>query len=288
MGRLGKTLAGALSERAEVSAASDPHRLRFGGDCEGFLYLPRSESPAGAVVILHERYGMARHTLDLAQRLARDGYVALAPDLFSLWRGDREALRRGEARVVLPDPEVAAVIDKALDFLKTNPRVSTARIALMGVCQSGRYPIVVGSRRRDLAACVVFYGASQQRDWKTSELQPEPMQEMMRRLAAPALFVYGERDHTISLADVRRTRDALEDGRCSYRMKLFPGMPHGWLNDTMPGRYRAKEAEEAWGMLLAFLAEVFSGTWPGAGQVRWEFEGASSVDYDFSKNTRLE
>ena len=228
--------------------ASDPHKLRFGGDCEGFLYLPRSESPAGAVVILHERYGLVQHTLDLAQRLARDGYAALAPNLFSRWRGDEAALRAGRARVVLPDPEVAAVIDAALDFLKGHPRVAPERIALMGVCQSGRYPIVIGSRRRDLAAFVVLYGGSQQRDWQVSDLQPEPMQEMMRSLSAPVLFVYGERDHTISLADVRRTRDALEEGRCSYRMKVFPGMPHGWLNDTMPGRYRAKEADEAWGM----------------------------------------
>jgi len=258
-------------------------KVQLGDGCEGELYTPR-EAAKGAVVILHERYGLVQHTLDLAQRLATHGYVALAPDLFSRWDGDREALRRGEVRVTLPDDEVGAVVDRAVDFVKTRAE----GVALMGVCQSGRYPIVVGSRRRDLAACVVFYGASQQRDWNVSELQPQPMQEMMRRLAAPALFVFGERDHTISLADVRRARDALEEGRCSYRMKIFRDMPHGWLNDTMPGRYRAREAEEAWGVLLEFLAEVFSGTWPGKGQVRWEFEGASSADYDFSKNVRLE
>ncbi len=262
-------------------------KVLFGGDCEGFLYLPRDERPAGAVVILHERYGLVQHTLDLAQRLAQDGYVALAPNLFSRWRGDREALRRGDARVVLPDPEVADVIDQALDFLKAHPRAAAARIALMGVCQSGRYPIVVASRRRDLAACVVFYGGAQQRDWQVSDLQPQPMQEMMRQLAAPALFVFGERDHTISLDDVRRTRAALEEGRRSYRMKVFPGMPHGWLNDTMPGRYRPHEAEQAWRVLRTFLADVFAGAWPGAGQVRWEFESATSVDYDFTKNVRL-
>src|SRR6266567_9571689 len=86
--------------------ARSPQKLRFGGDCKGFLYLPRDEAPAGAVVVLHERYGLVQHTLDLAQRFAKDGYVALAPDLFSRWRGDREALRRGEARVTLPDPEI--------------------------------------------------------------------------------------------------------------------------------------------------------------------------------------
>lgn len=268
--------------------ALDSQQVRFGGDCEGFLYLPRSDAPAGAVIILHERYGLVQHTLDLAQRLAGDGYVTLAPNLFSRWQGDREALRRGEVRVVLPDPEIAAVIDHALDFLKTHPRVAAARIALMGVCQSGRYPIVVGSRRRDLAACVVFYGASQQRDWQVSELQPQPMQDMIHQLGAPVLFVFGERDHTISLDDVRRTRNALEAGRRSYRMKVFPDMPHGWLNVTMPGRYRPQQAEQAWSVLLAFLADVLSESWPGTGRVRWEFESTASVDYDFTKNVRLE
>jgi carboxymethylenebutenolidase len=261
-------------------------KVSFGGDCEGHLYLPRGDAPAGALVVLHERYGLVRHTLDLAQRLARDGYVALAPNLFSRWHGDAQALERGEARVTLPDSEIAGVIDQALDFLKAHPRVAPGRIALMGVCQSGRYPIVVASQRRDLAACVVLYGGAQQRDWETSDLQPRSMPEMMRAIGAPALFIFGERDHLISLDDVRRVRNALEDGRRSYRMKVFPGMPHGWLNDTMPGRYRPKEAEQAWGLLLAFLAEVFSGRWPG-GQVRWEFEAASALDYDFAKNTRL-
>jgi carboxymethylenebutenolidase len=261
--------------------------VRFGGDCEGVLHLPEGAAPAGAVVILHERYGLVQHTLDLARRLAGDGYAALAPDLFSRWSGDKAALARGEARASLPDGEVAAVVDAAVDFLKSHARVMPARIALMGVCQSGRYPIVVGSRRRDVAALVVFYGASQRRDWEASALQPRSMAEMLPAIAAPALFVFGERDHTISLADVRSVRDVLEEARRSYRMKVFAGMPHGWLNDTMPGRYRAKEAAAAWAFLLAFLDDVFSGRWPG-GAVRWEFESATAADYDFSKNVRLE
>lgn len=246
----------------------------------GELFEPRT-TPKGAVVILHERYGLVKHTLDLAQRLADDGYVALAPNLFSKFK-DQEALQRGDARVVLPDDEIAEVIDRAIDFVKQRAE----RVALMGVCQSGRYPIVVGSRRGDLAACVVFYGASQQRDWDKSDLQPRAMGDMLRELRAPALFVYGERDHTISLDNVRRVRDALEAGRRSYRMKVFAGMPHGFLNDTMPGRFRPNEAAQAWRLLLAFLAEVSAGAWQGG--VRWEFEGASAMDYDFSKNKRLE
>ena len=255
-------------------------KVDLGNGCKGELYLPRATA-AGAVVVLHERYGLVKHTLDLAQRFADDGYVALAPNLFSKFE-NQEALQRGEVRVTLPDDEVAAVVDRAIDHVKQH----AAHVALMGVCQSGRYPVVVGSRRSDLAACVVFYGASQERDWDASELQPRSMAEMLPRLTAPSLFVFAERDHTISLDNVRRVRDALEAARRSYRMKVFAGMPHGFLNDTMPGRYRPKEAAQAWQMLLTFLREVFSGEWQG--HVRWEFEGASAPDYDFSKNKRLE
>ena len=262
-------------------------KVAFGGDCEGHLFLPHGEARTAAVIVLHERYGVVRHTLDLAQRLASDGYVALAPNLFSRWWGDAQALGRGEARAALPDAEIAAVIDSAIGFLQAHPRVAAGQVVLMGVCQSGRYPIVVASRRHDLAACVVLYGAAQERDWQVSDRQPRPMQEMMREMATPALFIFGERDHLISLDDVRRVRDTLEDARRSYRMKVFAGMPHGWLNDTMPGRYRAKEAAEAWQLLLAFLADVVSGRWPG-GQVRWQFEAASAADYDFARNERLE
>ena len=77
-------------------------KVELGNGCAGELYQPRAQAK-GAVVILHERYGLVQHTLDLAQRLATDGYVALAPDLFSRWQGDREALRRGEVRVTLPE-----------------------------------------------------------------------------------------------------------------------------------------------------------------------------------------
>ena len=255
-------------------------KIDLGNGCSGELYLP-SAKPAGAVVVLHERYGLVKHTLDLAQRLANDGYLAFAPNLFSKFE-NQQALQRGEARVTLPDDEVAAVIDRAIDHVKS----SVEHVALMGVCQSGRYPVVVGSRRTDLDACVVFYGASQKRDWDASELQPRSMAEMLPKLSAPALFVFAERDHTISLDNVRRVRDALEAARRSFRMKVFAGMPHGFLNDTMPGRYRAKEAAQAWQILLAFLKEVFSGEWQD--QVRWEFEGTSAMDYDFSKNVRLE
>ncbi|HEX6513333.1 MAG TPA: dienelactone hydrolase family protein [Chloroflexota bacterium] len=262
--------------------------ISFGDGLRGHLFVPAGVGRAGAVVILHERYGLVKHTLDLAEKLARDGYVALAPDLFSRWQGDKEALKRGDVRATLPDEEIAAVVNGGLDFLKAHERVDGSKLAVMGVCQSGRYPIVVGSQRPDLAALVVFYGAAQESDWQLSELQPKPMPDMIARTTAPGLYVFGEADHVISIDEVLRLKSTIEQARKSSRMKVVPKMPHGWLNDTMPGRYRSKEAEEAWQLLVGFLDETFSGRWPPAGRVIWEFQSDIGQDYDFSKNVRLE
>jgi carboxymethylenebutenolidase len=262
--------------------------VRFGDGLEGHLFLPRGGGKAGAVVILHERYGLVQHTLDLAQKLAGDGYVALAPDLFSRWQGDKEALKRGDVHAKLADEEIGLVVNGGLDFLKSHPRVDGGKLAVMGVCQSGRYPISIGCERHDLAALVVFYGAAQDSDWQTNEYQPKTMPDMIARTTAPGLYVFGESDHVISVDNILRIKGTLEEARKSYRMKVYPNMPHGWLNDTMPGRYRPAEAKDAWQLLLTFLDDTFSRRWPGPGRVKWELHSDFAEDYDFSKNVRLE
>jgi carboxymethylenebutenolidase len=254
---------------------------------EGALFEPDASDPRPAVVILHERYGLAQHTLDLAKRLADDGYVAVAPDLFSRWEGDRAALARGDVRVTLPDDEVADVIDAALALLATRASADRSQIAVMGVCQSGRYPIVTASRGAPVAASVVLYGAAQGREWEVTKLQPRALADMIAATREPSLWLFGEGDHTISVDDVLRVRAALEANRRAYRMRIFAGAPHGWLNDTMPGRFRPRLAAEAWSMLHAFLEDVFERGWPD-GRVRWEFESDTAASYDFAKNKRLE
>src|SRR5262249_39793765 len=131
------------------------------------------------------------------------------------------------------------------------------------------------------------YGAAQSSDWQVTENQPRAMGEMLGALQAPALLVFGEGDHVISLDDILRVRGALETTRRSYRMRVFPDVPPGWLNDTMPGRYRPTAAQAAWRLLLTFLEEVLDGRWPGAGRIRWEFESDVAPTYDFSNNRRL-
>src|SRR5262249_21155252 len=116
--------------------------ITFGDRVQGFLAMPeRGTGPFGAVILGHERYGLVQHTLDLTAKFAACGYVALAPDLFSRWEGDKEALMRGEFMVPISDADIRDYMGASLDYLRADARVDPARIAAMGVCQSGDYPL---------------------------------------------------------------------------------------------------------------------------------------------------
>ena len=84
----------------------------------------------------------------------------------------------------------------------------------------------------------------------------------------------------VSVEDMRRLRDVLESNRKTYEFALFPGMPHGWMNSKMPGRYRPKEMERAGSMILDSM-EVPDD------RVIWRFQSNIAPDYDFTKKVRL-
>jgi carboxymethylenebutenolidase len=239
------------------------------------------------VILGHERYGLVQHTLDLAAKFAACGYVGIAPDMFSRWEGDKAALNRGDVRASLSDADVRSYMGASLDYLLGNRNVvDPHRIAAMGVCQSGSYPLLLNSVRPEIMASVVVYGGAGANLWKTDEERPEPYDAVLQALTAPVLGIFGEKDHVIPVDEVLRLRNALETHRKSYEFKLFPGMPHGWLNDTMPGRYCPQEAEQAWNLILSFLQRVGAGAYP-SDRVRWRFESDISTSYDYSKNVRL-
>ena len=240
-----------------------------------FVTLPKKGGgPHGAVILGHERYGLVQHTLDLAAKFASYGYVCIAPDMASHWDGDKEALTRGDARLELSDNDIRHYYSVSLDHLLRMPEVDNGRIAAMGVCQSGGYPLLLNSVRGEVIANLVFYGGQR---------TPE---EVIARCNAPILGIWGEKDSVISVDEMRRFRDALERHSKSYDFKLYAAAPHGWLNDTMPGRYRQPEAEAAWAYMIDFLERVQAGAYP-AGRVRQRFESDIATDYDFTKNVRL-
>ncbi|TAN24775.1 MAG: dienelactone hydrolase family protein [Actinomycetota bacterium] len=250
-----------------------------------FLARPEGGADLPCVILLHERYGLVKHTEDLAEKLASSGYVVVAPDLFYAYP-DQESLRRGDVGVKLTDAEVTEEIDDVCAVLDQIKGADSSRLGMVGVCQSGRYSIAYGARR-PLKACVTFYGAAQESDWAVNEFQPDGLAALIAQLEAPVLGIFGEKDHVISINDVRRLRSALEEHQKSYRIKIYADAPHGWLNDTMPGRYRPAIAAAAWSELLKFFDETLNGSGDWS-RVRWEFSSDFAKDYDFTKNVRLE
>jgi carboxymethylenebutenolidase len=261
--------------------------VTFGDRVEAFLALPETgNGPFPAVILGHERYGLVQHTLDLTAKFAASGYVGIAPDMFSRWEGDKAALNRGEISQQLSQSDVRSYLSDSLDYLTTLPEVNPKQIAAMGVCQSGSYPLLLNSVRSEIVANVIVYGGAQRGLWEVSEANPEPYEDVLSRLTAPILGIWGEDDSVISIDLLRRLRNTLEDHRKTYEFTLFPHMPHGWFNSTMPGRYRPKETEEAWSMIMDFLARVNAGAFP-TDRVIWRFQSDVALDYDFTKKVRL-
>ena len=259
--------------------------VRCGGELPAFLAVPATAAKAPAIVLMHERYGLVQHTRDLAQRFARDGYVCIAPDFFYK-HPDQAALHRGEVGYDITDPEAVAYLNAAIAELIELPQVDASKIAVKGVCQTGRHPLVLAAER-PLAAALVWYGAASQREWQASARYPKPLDDIIAAVECPVLGIFGEADHVISLADVRRFRDSLDRHDKSYMIKVYAGAPHGWLNDTMPGRYRREQAEAAWVLQLAFLERVLDPSYDRSRRTQI-YECDHSADYVFTKNVRME
>jgi carboxymethylenebutenolidase len=262
-------------------------RIHCAGGLPAFLAMPAGGAGGGkipAIVLMHERYGLVQHTCDLAERFARDGFVCIAPD-FYYKHPDQDALHRGDVGYAFKDTEANEYIAAAIAALTKLPQVDRRKIAVKGVCQTGRHPLVFAAAH-PIAAVLIWYGAAGDKEWTVNAQFAKPLDEVIAGVDCPVLGIFGEADHVISLADVRRLRDSLDRHDKTYTIKVYPGAPHGWLNDTMPGRYRRDVAEAAWAFQLAFLKKVFDGGFDQSRRVQ-VYESEHAADYDFTKNVRL-
>jgi len=264
-----------------------PRMIQYGDGISAVRALPKAKGQRPAVIILHERYGIDQHTKDLTVKLAQAGFVGLAPDVFHRFTGDRKAVLRGEQRVDLTDDGALEDLNAAVEYLKKAKEVDGARIGIIGVCQTGRQPVLLAALRNDIAGAVVLYGAIGGREWQANELRPTPIEDLIAQVNCPVLGIFGEADHIISIDDVTRFRNCLEQAKKNCHIRIYAGAPHGWLNDTMPGRYRKEAAKDAWNLIISFLKKCFGPGWD-KDRITCTYQSDYSVQYDFSKNVRME
>jgi carboxymethylenebutenolidase len=208
-----------------------------------YLTRPKGEDRLPAVVVLHENRGLNDHIRDVARRLAKAGYVALAPDLLSRQGGTGsfaspdaaiEGIRKVDEEVVTKD------LTGGINYLKGQNYVRANKIGVVGFCWSGGQATLILTRNRDLAAGVVYYGRN-----------PNDLDDV-KNISAPVLASYGEKDERIT-AGVPALVEAMKKHGKSFEYKIYPGAQHAFNNDTNPQRYDAEAAKDAWGRTLEFF-----------------------------------
>jgi carboxymethylenebutenolidase len=217
------------------------------------LYVAR---PAGAaatrgLLIMQEAFGVNAHIRDITERFAREGFLAVAPELFHRtgagFEGKYDDFDSARAHLKeLRDPAMEADFRAAYDWLRANGVAAGSPIAAVGFCMGGR-AAVLASLTLPLECAVSFYGGG---------IAPNPMNPgllgRVKDLKAPVLLFWGGRDQHITADQTRAVADALKAAGKSYVDVEFSDADHGFFCDARPS-YNPVAAAQAWPLVLAFL-----------------------------------
>ena len=204
-----------------------------GRQTRGYLAVPSGRGPWPGVVVIQEWWGLNDNIRDIADRLANEGFVALAPDLYY----GETAYEPDDARklsMALQYPAALRVIQAAVDYLSNIASVSPKKIGLVGFCMGGGLAWHGAAKLEGIGAAVPCYGGG-----------PEMTPEEAARIKAPILAIYGELDKGVS-PQVARQRAALMDAAgVQQETVIYPGAHHAFMNDQRPA-YHPEAAEDAW------------------------------------------
>jgi len=246
-------IAGLESNQANAAQVTegDPailtHNVTYDGKAgpvAGYLARPVKPGKYPAIVVVHENQGLTDHIRDIARRLAKEGYVALAPDFLSRQGGTMKVNPKGAGlaniRETTPWQNVAEDVQSGFAYLNTLPDVRADKHGLIGFCWGGEVAFASATQLKDLDAAVVFYGRS-----------PNPL-ESVKDIRAQVMAHYGEKDPGVNKG-IDETAAAMKKYNKVYDHKIYPGAQHAFNNDSIPERYHAQAAQEAWACTLEFL-----------------------------------
>lgn len=212
-----------------------------GEQVPGHLSLP-AQTPAPAVIVLQEFWGLEPHIKDVADRFAAEGYVALAPDLYHGVVVDEPDEAR-KLMMELDHDRVVAEIESAGKFLLGRDDVTGDGVGIIGFCMGGGLVLKVASQKDLLSAAVVFYGRN-----------PDPI-EQVSGIECPLLGIYGEEDQGIPPSEVERLREALQAaGKTDFDLHIYPGAGHAFFNDQRKA-YDPEASKDAWAKVQALFGK---------------------------------
>ena len=240
-----KTLLLTILVACSVSAfAADGKAISYkSGDetVSGMLYTPAGKGPFPALIVIHEWWGLNDWVKEQAAKLAGQGYVALAVDLYRGKVADTPDLAHELMRGV-PEDRAARDLRAAFDFLAAQPNVKKDRIGSIGWCMGGGYALDAALAEPHLAAAVIHYG----------HLATEPA--ALKKINAPILGIFGGQDRGIPVEDVKKFQQSLVQLGKKVEIKIYPDAGHAFENPNNKQGYRPDDASDAWQRTLDFLA----------------------------------
>ena len=224
-------------------------------DLPAYAAAPQSGGPFPAVLVVQEIFGVHEHIRDVCRRFAKQGYLAVAPELY-VRQGDvsqlsdiEEIIRTVVAKV--PDAQVMADLDATMAWAADSGRGDVERLGITGFCWGGRIVWMYAAHNPRLKAGAAWYGRLV---GEASDLTPSHPIDVADRLHAPVLGLYGAADSGIPTETVERMRAALRAADSPSEIVLYPDTPHGFHADYRAS-FRKREAEDGWQRLLAWFAQ---------------------------------
>lgn len=208
----------------------------------GLLVTPEGKGPFPAVIVIHEWWGLDNWVKDQARALAKEGYVALAVDLYRGKATDKQE-EAHQLMSGLPADRAMRDLKSAFAYLKGRKDVRTGRIGAIGWCMGGRYALALATEEPALAAAVAYYGA------------PPTDAAAIARIKTPVLGNFGGEDKGPSPEQVKAFEAEMKKAGKSVDVKIYPGAGHAFANVNNPWKgYREEAAKDAWARVVAFFA----------------------------------
>jgi len=215
-------------------------------DMFGYLARPAAEGNYPGVIVIHENRGLNDHIRDVARRLAKAGYIALAPDLVSR-AGGTDKLPRDQVSGMLSQakPEdLVKDLNAGVDFLLKEPGIKSEKVGVVGFCFGGAYTLRLAASNPKIAAAVPYYGVT-----------PQPADQMKNTNAA-IMGNYGGKDARVN-GTIPALEEVMKAAGKTYEKHIYDDAGHAFNNDT-GANYNEKAAVEAWKATLDWFAKYLS------------------------------
>ena len=224
------------------------------GEIPGYYARPAGAGPFPVVLVIEDIFGVHEHIKDLCRRLAKAGYVAVAPELFAR-QGDLSKMTDVQAIVrdvisKAPDDQVMKDLDAAANWAGAN-KGDLGRMAVTGFCRGGRNTWFYAAHNPALKAAVAWYGPV---GGATSPIQPQTVIDVADKIGCPVLGLYGGADTSIPVESVQAAAAKAKAAGKTVEIVVFPDAPHGFNADYRPS-YRKEAAEDGWGRMLAWFKQ---------------------------------